>query len=71
MFLIFLIGPSIDACRALKRHLSALEGDNDVFDSGLKPLIVHSPLPIGKDLNFGDSDDSPIVNREAINLFCK
>ena len=65
------IGPSIHACRALKRHLLALEGDKDVFDSVLKPLMVQSSLPVGKDINFEDSDDSPIINREAVNLFCE
>ena len=58
-------------CCALKRYLLALEGDKDVFDSVLKPLIIQSPLSIGKDINFEGSDDSPIVNREAINLFCE
>jgi hypothetical protein len=66
-----LIGPSIHVCRALKRHLLALEGDKDVFDSVLKPLIIQSPLSIGKDINFEDLDDSLIVNRDAINLFCE
>ena len=48
-----------------------LEGDKDIFDSILKPLIVQSSLPIGKDINVEDSDDSPIVNRKAVNLFCE
>ena len=55
----------------LKRHLLALEGDKDVFDSIFKPLIMQSPLLIAKDTNVEDSDDFPILNREAINLFCK
>ena len=67
----FLIGPSIHACCTLKRHLLALKGDNDVFDSILKPLIMHSPFPIGKDINYEDSDDSPIINHEGVNLFCE
>jgi hypothetical protein len=55
----------------LKRPFLALEGDKNVFDSVLKPLIIQSPLPIGKDINFENSDDSSIANHEAINLFCE
>ena len=66
-----LIGPSIHACCTLKRHLLALEGDKDVFDSILKPLFMQFPLLIGKDINCEDWYDSPIVNRVAINLFCE
>jgi hypothetical protein len=55
----------------LKRYILALEGDKDVFDSVWKPWITQSPLSIGKDINFEDSDDSLVVNREAINLFCE
>ena len=62
--------PSIHACRALKRQLLVLKGDKEVFNSVLKPLIVQSLIPIGKNFNFEDSDDSSIVDREAINLFC-
>ena len=69
--IISLIGSSIHACRTLKRHLLALESDKDIFDSVLKPLIIPSPLPLVKDTNSEDSDDSPIVNREAVNLFCE
>jgi len=65
------MGPSIHVCCILKCHLLALKGDKDVFDSILKPLIMHSPLPIGKAINCEDSDDSPIVNRKAVNLFCE
>ena len=50
-------------------HFLALEDGKDVFDSLLKPLITQSPLPIGKDTNLEDSDDSPVHNRDAINLF--
>ena len=71
MFVIYLIGPSIHTCCALKRHLLALEGDKVVFASVLKPLIIQSPLSIGKDINFEASDDSPIDDREAFNLFCE
>jgi hypothetical protein len=63
--------PFIFACCALKRHLLALEGDKDGFDSVLKPFIVLSPLPIRENTNFENSYDSPIVNRKAINLFCE
>jgi hypothetical protein len=69
LFLFSSIGPSIHACRALKHHLLALEGDKNIFDFVLKPLIIQSILSIGKDINFEDSDDFPIVNRKAINLF--
>jgi hypothetical protein len=55
----------------LKHHLLALQGDKDVLDSVSKPLIIQSPLSIGKDINLEDSDDFSIVNREAINLFCE
>ena len=54
-----------------ERHLLAMEGDKNVFHSVWKPLIIHYPFSIGKYINFEDSDDSLIVNREAINLFCK
>ena len=47
-----------------------LGSDKYILDSVCRPLIRQSPLPIGKNINFEDSDDSPIVNREAINLFC-
>ena len=54
-----------------ERHLLALEGDKNVFHSFWKPLIIQYPFSIGKYINFEDSDGSSIVNREAINLFCK
>ena len=63
--------PSIHACRTLKCHLLALEGDKDIFNFILKPLIMQSPLPIGKDINWEDSDDPPIVNLKAVDLFCE
>ena len=59
------------SCCTLKHHLLALEGDKDVFDSILKPLIRQSLLPIGKDINCEDSNGSPIVNREGVNLICE
>ena len=65
------IGPSIHACRILKRNLLVLKGDKDVFDSILKPLVMQSPLLIDKDINYEDSDDSPIVKCEVVNLFCE
>ena len=37
----------------------------DVFDCILKLLAI------SKNVNFEDSNDSPILNREAINLFCE
>ena len=36
---------------------TSINGDEDVFDSILKPWIIRSPLPIGKDTNFKESDD--------------
>ena len=63
--------PSIHACCTLKCHLLALEGDKDIFNFILKPLIMQSPLPIGKDINWEDSDDPPIVNLKAVDLFCE
>ena len=56
-------------CRTLKLHLLTLEGHKDVLDFVMKPLITQSSLAIGKDTNFEDSYDSPILNRKAINLF--
>jgi len=64
-----LIGPSIHACRTLKRYLLGLEGDKDVLDSILKPLIIQSPLAIAQDTNYENLNDSPLLNYEAINLF--
>ena len=69
--IISLVKPIIHACHNLKRHLLALEGDKDVFDSVLKPLITQSLIAIGKDTNLENSDDSPIRNCKAINLFCE
>jgi hypothetical protein len=63
-------GASIHTYRTLKHHLLALEGDKNVFDFVLKTLITQSSLAIGKDINFEDLDDSPILNYKAINLFC-
>ena len=51
----------------LKHHFLTLKGDKDIFDSILKPLIIQSLLAIAKDINFKDSDDSPILNYKAIN----
>ena len=65
------IGLSIHACRTLESHLLALEGDKDVFHSIFRHLIMQSPLPIDKDINYEDSNDFPILNHEAVNLFCE
>ena len=67
----FSIRPSLHACYILKHHLLALGSDKDVFDSILKPLIMQSALLNGKDINYEDSNDYPIVNRGAVKLFCE
>ena len=69
--MISLIGPFIHVCCTLKRLLLDLEGNKYIFDSVFRPLIIQSPLPTDKNINFEDSDDSPIINCEPINLFCE
>jgi hypothetical protein len=66
-----LIGPSIHVCRTLKCFILALEGNNDVLWSHLEAFSYAIRLPIRKNVNYEDSDASPIVTSEAVNLFCK
>ena len=64
-----LAGACITACRAIGRHILALEGNKDIFDAILKPMkkpLVVTPALATVGEASEDPDNMPVVARKFI-----
>jgi hypothetical protein len=48
LFLIVLLGATVQACRKAGQHFVVMEEDEDIFKSVLQPLIVEPVVEVSK-----------------------
>jgi hypothetical protein len=70
LFYIAIAGASVHACRKAGRHFLALEDDEVIFNSILKPLIVEPLTEVVKKQRLDDEAElpAPVIVRQ--NRFC-